>query len=87
MPSPSRTYPNRVCRPNSASVRIRLDGRTLGDLCKSTLRGAAYATSVVSIGRAALVSWDRGFDESGKQVWGAVKSGYVFEKIADFPLE
>lgn len=25
-----------------------------------------------------IVSWDRGFDESGSQVWGATAGGYVF---------
>ncbi|MEQ8704262.1 MAG: chromophore lyase CpcT/CpeT [Phaeodactylibacter sp.] len=55
-------------------------GSTEGDLCKSTLRGAAYATSEVSILPGKIVSWDRGFDEVGKQVWGAEKGGYIFLK-------
>jgi hypothetical protein len=25
-----------------------------------------------------IVSWDRGFDASGAQVWGAEKGGYIF---------
>ena len=62
-------------------------GSTLGALCQSSLRGASYATSEVSIGETSLVSWDRGFDGKGEQVWGAVKGGYVFEKLADFRLE
>jgi hypothetical protein len=27
-----------------------------------------------------MVSWDRGFDKEGKQVWGAQKGGYRFVK-------
>jgi hypothetical protein len=55
-------------------------GSTDSDSCKSTLRGAAYATSEVTIMPGKIVSWDRGFDASGVQVWGAEKGGYVFLK-------
>ena len=47
----------------------------------STLRGASYATSKVTIDKDKIVSWDQGFDEDGKQVWGATKAGYVFDRI------
>lgn len=53
-------------------------GETQGKGCASTLRGAAYATSEVSITQAGIVSWDRGFDAAGQQVWGATKGGYRF---------
>ncbi|MBN2431020.1 MAG: chromophore lyase CpcT/CpeT [Acidobacteria bacterium] len=62
-------------------------GSTLADLCRSTHRGATYATSQVTITADGMVSWDRGFDEQGHQVWGAEKGGYVFRKIRDLPLE
>lgn len=55
-------------------------GSTLGDRCRSTLRGASYATSEVTISAHELRSWDRGFDAEGKQVWGAVKGPYRFLK-------
>ncbi len=55
-------------------------GLTAQQACKSTLRGASYATSEVVINTNGMVSWDRGFDQSGKQVWGAVKGGYAFVK-------
>jgi hypothetical protein len=64
----------------------RFVGNTLGKECASDLRGAAYASSEVEITKARLVSWDRGFDTKGKQVWGAEKGGYVFDKLKDFPL-
>lgn len=49
--------------------------------CKSTLRGASYATSIVEILPNKVLSWDQGFDSSDKQVWGAVKGGYEFLKV------
>jgi hypothetical protein len=55
-------------------------GATVGNECKSDLRGATYATSEVALKEDSLTSWDRGFDASGKQVWGAVKGPYVFIK-------
>lgn len=56
------------------------EGRTPGEGCLSTLKGAAYATSEVRIGADGLVSWDRGWDEHGLQVWGAVQGGYQFRR-------
>ena len=56
-------------------------GSTLASLCTSTLRGAAYATSEVIVTPDGIVSWDRGFADDGSQVWGAVKGGYVFDRI------
>jgi hypothetical protein len=58
------------------------EGGTAGQGCRSDLRGAAYATSVIVLLPERLVSWDRGFDESGQQVWGAVRGGYVFDRLA-----
>lgn len=57
-------------------------GATEGRACPSNLRGAAYATSEVVIRPDGMVSWDRGFDAEGKQVWGATKGGYEFRKTA-----
>ena len=34
-----------------------------------------------------IVSWDRGFDQAGSQVWGAEKSGYVFVRGEPDPQE
>jgi hypothetical protein len=55
-------------------------GSTDGDACKSSLRGASYATSIVTIGSAGIESWDRGFDAEGTQVWGAEAGPYVFRR-------
>lgn len=58
-------------------------GSTLARLCTSSLRGAAYATSEVLITADGMVSWDRGFDAAGNQVWGSTDGGYVFDRIVD----
>ena len=56
----------------------RFVGGTVGQGCESTLRGAAYATSEVTLDQDGLRSWDRGFDRAGTQVWGARAGAYVF---------
>lgn len=56
-------------------------GATKPKSCESSLRGASYATSEVDIYPGKIVSWDRGFDTEGNQVWGAEKGGYIFLKI------
>lgn len=55
-------------------------GATNGDDCKSSLRGASYATSEAVIDSEKLVTWDRGFDADANQVWGATLGGYVFKR-------
>ena len=52
----------------------------VGNGCESNLRGAKYAASRVTLTEHLLASWDQGFDETGKQVWGAEKGGYRFVK-------
>jgi hypothetical protein len=59
-------------------------GSTIGRDCPSDLRGASFATSEVELRPAQLTSWDRGFDDGGRQVWGAVRGPYVFKKIEDW---
>jgi CpeT protein len=56
-------------------------GSTNASDCSSNLRGATYATSKVTVTAQVLKSWDQGFDNTGKQVWGAVKGGYIFKKL------
>jgi len=55
-------------------------GATEGDACHSERQGAHHATSQVTITESMLTSWDRGFDASGKQVWGATAGPYRFVK-------
>lgn len=59
----------------------RFVGSTREKLCGSTLRGASYATSEVEIKADVLTSWDRGFDSTDVQVWGAELGPYIFRKL------
>jgi hypothetical protein len=62
-------------------ARGRFQGGTAGKACSSDINGATYATSEVSLTVNQIVSWDRGYDAQDRQVWGAVKGGYVFDKL------
>lgn len=53
-------------------------GSTAGTGCPSDLSGAAYATSIVTLESDRMDTWDRGFDATGRQVWGAAAGGYEF---------
>jgi len=55
-------------------------GSTKDKDCKSSLRGASYATSIVSICKDAIISWDQGWNSNDEQVWGAETKGYIFKK-------
>lgn len=55
-------------------------GKTGIKTCPSELRGARYATSIVTLTENSILSWDQGFDEMDKQVWGAENGGYEFIK-------
>ena len=77
--------PNAIERKEGCAVHMRpvndaYEGGTVGSACPSDLRGASYATTVITLKQGELVSWDRGFDAKGNQVWGAVNGGYVFVK-------
>lgn len=56
-------------------------GATHEQDCKSSLRGASYATSKVDVTPLRIESWDQGFNDSDEQVWGADKGGYIFDRI------
>ena len=56
------------------------EGSTKNQNCASTMGGAVYATSIVTINKNSISSWDRGFDSKDKQAWGAVTGPYVFIK-------
>ncbi len=55
-------------------------GSTKDKECLSTMRGASYATSKVNICPDQVISWDQGWDNDDKQVWGAETKGYIFKK-------
>lgn len=57
------------------------EGETHPGECGSELHGASYTTSEVRVMAERLISWDRGWDTAGNQVWGAEDGGYVFDRI------
>lgn len=61
-------------------------GSSIGRECVSTLHDARYASAEIELRQDRMITWDRGFNEKGKQVWGAEKGGYIFDKIEDYPL-
>lgn len=56
-------------------------GATQAQDCESSLRGAVYATTAVRVDARGMVSWDRGYDKAGAQVWGATAGGYRFLRV------
>ena len=55
-------------------------GTTMAKTCLSNWRGAHYTTTEVEIGPSYMISWDRGWNKQGEQVWGSRKGGYRFVK-------
>ncbi len=55
-------------------------GSTQGRDCPNSRNGAVYATSEVTLRSDRMISWDRGYNADGVQVWGATQGGYVFLK-------
>ncbi len=56
-------------------------GGTEGRGCASTLRGASYSTIETVISNLQIVTWERGFNAAGTQVWGSIHGGYVFKRV------
>lgn len=80
-------HPDSLALREGCGVRLAWDpasgvyaGATDERSCGSTLRGASWASSEVRVFADSLISWDRGWDEEGEQVWGARKGGYVFRR-------
>jgi CpeT protein len=59
---------------------MTFSGSTGDRTCPSDRSGAAWATSTVTVDENKMISWDQGWNSEGKQVWGAVKGGYIFIK-------
>ena len=55
-------------------------GGTEGEGCANSMEGAAYAASIVEFTPTQAITWDRGFDIDGKQVWGAKAGPYIFDR-------
>jgi len=53
--------------------------------CANLTQGAAYSEREIVVSSDRLVDFDRGFDQQGKQVWGASKVPYIYKEITDLP--
>ena len=49
--------------------------------CPANVRGAVRITNHIVLQKTGMQTWDRGFDGSGKQVWGAKAESYQFRKL------
>lgn len=83
--SPADLIPREGCTVTLEFLGSHFQGATAPATCKSSLNGASHATSEVRISSIGIDSWDRGYDESGKQVWGAVQGPYEFRRMSDIP--
>lgn len=84
----SRLSPGDLTELSGCTVTLRFDeqsgsftGGTERGTCASSLRDAAYVMSEVTITPEMLLTWDRGYDSAGRQVWGATEGGYEFVRI------
>jgi len=56
-------------------------GSTEGKYCANDHKGGKYSTSEVKLSQDGIISWNKGFDENDKMVWGVAKGGYVFKRV------
>ena len=73
-----------VTRRSGCSIYVTrsVDGRFVGGTdegtCLTSLNGASYVTSEMSVSATRVTMWDRGYNESGRQVYGPVRGPLVF---------
>jgi hypothetical protein len=56
-------------------------GGTMGKDCASTINGATYATTELTVTNALVKLWDRGYDAADNQVWGPAMGPYLFDRM------
>ena len=79
-----------VPRPGCQVVFERVDGNTYtggieGTGCPSSLVGASYLTSDVTLRSDRILIWDRGYDSQGRQVWGSTAGPYIYKRVSSGP--
>ncbi len=57
-------------------------GRTPADGCPANVRGAVRITNQIVLSKSGMDTWDRGYDSTGKQVWGAKTEAYQYRKVS-----
>lgn len=58
-------------------------GTTPDEGCPVNLRGAVRLTNTIVLHQAGMDTWDRGFDATGVQVWGAQTEPYQYRWLED----
>lgn len=61
--------------------RKKFTGGTGEAKCPNSRKGAKYFTNECSLTESVFYSWDRGWSEDGKLVWGPEDKGYEFIKV------
>jgi len=69
----------------SLVLRVQPDGSFKGGTtdkgCPSTLRGASYSTTEMTVTDQQIIQWDRGYNASDTQVWGSTRGGFTFQRM------
>ncbi|MDX2228006.1 MAG: chromophore lyase CpcT/CpeT [Leptolyngbyaceae cyanobacterium bins.349] len=55
-------------------------GETPPQGCPANIRGAVRITNTIELTPTGMNTWDRGFDATGQQVWGARSESYQFRR-------
>ena len=69
------------------SIQLRQDrdgglsGSGGGDRCASTLPGSTYQSTRITIGPLGLTLWLKGYDSTGKQVFGPGEAGWTMNRV------
>jgi CpeT protein len=61
--------------------RRKFKGGTGDAKCPNTRKGASYFTNECYLTKSVFYSWDRGWSQEGKVVWGPEDRGYEFIKV------
>ncbi|HEX7632530.1 MAG TPA: chromophore lyase CpcT/CpeT [Lacunisphaera sp.] len=56
-------------------------GGTEGQGCASPLRGVSYTTIEATVSNLEIALWERGYNDSGIQVWGSAHGGNIFKRV------
>jgi hypothetical protein len=79
--TPANLQPREGC---TLILRLQPDGSFKGGTtdkgCASDLRGATYATTQMNVSSQQIITWERGYNAGGAQVWGSIHGGHIFKK-------
>ncbi|MEO6324723.1 MAG: chromophore lyase CpcT/CpeT [Thermoanaerobaculia bacterium] len=73
------------CAVSLRKIEDHYDGVSEGIGCPWPLGGSRYLTTRMDVYAGRLALWERGFDGTGRQVWGTVKGPVQFVKRSDAP--